>query len=251
MNEILDEIFKTKTVKDGINEIHKLHSNISEAQGYFLQGILKEIKPKATLEIGLAYGISSLFLLEILKEQGNKNKSHIIFDPFAELYWENIGLENIRRSGYENLIDFRYLPSDEGLIQLINEKKRIQFAYVDSTKIFDILFLDFCLINKILDIGGIIVFDDCGFPGIKKLVRLISKMPFYKIHNTHFEEPETFKKSSVKKFMSFFMGHFPFKNVIFPGIDFNTDLAKGLNFHCIAFQKTGEDKREWDWYADF
>lgn len=251
MHEVLKEILITQTVKDEKNETYKLHSNTSELQGYFLQGILKNIKPKATLEIGLAYGISSLFILEILKELENENGSHIILDPYPDVYWNNIGLLNISKAGYENLVDFRKLFSDEGIIQLINEKKRIQFAYTDSTKVFDILLVDFYLINKILDIGGVIVFDDCCFPGIKKLVRLISKMPFYKIYATHYREIETIKKSVIKKSASFILQHIPFRNKIFPGLDFKTDQQNGIDYNCIAFIKTGNDKRNWDWNVDF
>ena len=251
MNDVLKEILNTQTVKDNQNKIHKLHSNTGELQGYFLQDILKKIKPKATLEIGLAYGISSLFLLEVIKELDNENRSHIIFDPYPDVYWNNIGLLNISKAGYENLVDFRKLFSDEGLIQLITEKKRIQFAYIDSTKVFDILLVDFYLINKILDIGGVIVFDDCGFPGIKKLVRLISKMPFYKIYATHYKELETIKKSIVKKLASFILQHIPFRDKILPNHDFKTDQQNGIDYHCIAFIKKGNDERSWDWNVDF
>ncbi|MEO6456046.1 MAG: class I SAM-dependent methyltransferase [Ginsengibacter sp.] len=251
MNEVLKEILITQTVKDEKNEITKLHSHTGELQGYFLQGILKKIRPKTTLEIGLAYGISSLFILEVIKDLENKNGSHIIFDPYPDIYWNNIGLLNISKAGYESLVDFRKLFSDEGLIQLINEKKRIQFAYIDSTKVFDILLADFYFINKILDIGGVIVFDDCGFPGVKKLVKLISKMPFYKIYDTYHKEPETIKKTVIKKSASFILQHLPLRNKIFPGLDFKTDKQNGIDYHCIAFLKTGNDERSWDWHVDF
>ncbi|MEP6596324.1 MAG: class I SAM-dependent methyltransferase [Ginsengibacter sp.] len=251
MNEVLKEIIASQKVRDKENQSYNLHSHTGELQGRFLQEILKNIKPKATLEIGLAYGISSLFILEILKDLENENGSHIIFDPFPDVYWNNIGLLNIRKAGYENLVDFRKLFSDEGLIELINEKKKIQFAYIDSTKVFDILLVDFYLINKIMDIGGVIIFDDCGFPGIKKLVKLISKMPFYKIYGTHYKEQETLKKNLIKRSASFVLRHAPFRNKIFPGIDFKTDQQNGIDYHCIAFEKTSDDKRSWDWYVDF
>lgn len=251
MHDLLKEILRNDSVKDENNISYKLHSHTGESQGVFLQEILIRLKPAKTLEIGLAYGISSLFILEIIKELNNEDGSHIIFDPYPDVYWNNVGLHNIKKAGYSNLVDFRKQFSDDGLIQLISEKKRIQFAYIDSTKVFDILLVDFYLINKILDIGGVVVFDDCGFPGIRKLVRLISKMPFYKICCTHHNDLETFKKSTIKKAASFVLQHIPLKNKILPGIDFNTDQQNGINFHCIAFEKTANDNRNWDWNIDF
>ena len=251
MNEVLKEIFSTNTVKDESGKSIPVHSHTGEEQGLFLQNLVKKIKPTSSVEVGLAYGISSLFILESLKELGNADKSHVIFEPYPDEYWNNIGLLNIQRAGLEHLADFRKTFSSDGLIDLIKQNRSIQFAYIDSTKVFDILMADFFLINKILDIGGVIVFDDCAFPGIRKLVRYISKIPSYTIYDTFSKDEESSKRRTLKNLVSKAMIQFPKPKIFFEGIDFKTDEQNKINFHCIAFKKISEDERSWDWAVDF
>lgn len=251
MNNVLKEIFSTQTVTDEGNNIFPLQANTGEEQGIFLQEIIRSIKPRTTLEIGLAYGISSLFILETARDLGNANGSHIIIDPYPDIYWKNIGLLNIHKAGFDELVDFRKSLSHDALIELINEKKRIQFAYIDSTKVFDILLVDFSLIDKIMDIGGVIVFDDVCYPGIRRLMKLISKIPSYRFLDAHYREKETWEKRVVKKTASMVLQNFPFRKKIFPGLDFKTDNQNNVDFQCMAFQKISEDKRNLDWHTVF
>jgi len=69
MLKTLEEIFEQKTIEtDDIEKRIELHSNTSKEQGLFLQKIFGLVKPKKSLEVGLAYGISTLFILEKHKE---------------------------------------------------------------------------------------------------------------------------------------------------------------------------------------
>ncbi|RZK12986.1 MAG: class I SAM-dependent methyltransferase [Flavobacterium sp.] len=251
VKELLVEIFQSQKVTDENGLSYELHSHTGIDQGLLLQRIIKEIKPKKSLEIGLAYGISSLFILEALEEIRGNKCIHYIFDPSPDIYWNNIGLHNIKKAKYEHLVSFHKVLSEDGLIDLITRKERIQFAYIDSTKVFDVLLVDFYLINKLLDVGGVIIFDDCGFPGIRKLVRYISKLPFYEIYATYHQDKETLKKSNIKAFASFILRNMPFSKKVFPGLNFTTDQKNRINFHCIAFRKKAEDNRSWDWSIDF
>lgn len=102
---------------------------------------MEELKPKVSLEIGLAYGISSLFILEIINKL--ENSKHIIIEPYPDVYWNNIGLNNIQRAGYTDLITFYKDFSYNILPKLYYEKTKIDFVYIDSTKVFDIILTDF------------------------------------------------------------------------------------------------------------
>jgi hypothetical protein len=79
MDEVLCSILSSKTVitDDGI--IRPLHSNISEEEGKFIQDVIRKTKPRISLEVGCAYGISGLYICEALREV-NAAK-HIIIDP--------------------------------------------------------------------------------------------------------------------------------------------------------------------------
>lgn len=161
MNEVLRSIFSSKSVvtEDGITR--PLHSNISEEEGEFVQRTIKNAQPRVSLEVGCAYGISSLFICEALREV-NATK-HTIIDPDQHRPhgtgplsgWEGIGLANLRRAGYADLIDFHEVPSYQYLSRLGEEGTQIDFAFVDGVHTFDYVLVDFFLIDKILKPGGI------------------------------------------------------------------------------------------------
>src|SRR5258706_9401912 len=104
MNEILRSILSNRSVstEDGI--VCPLHSSISQEEGNFLQGIIRTARPQVSLEVGCAYGISGLFICEALQEVNARK--HIIIDPYQHSAWKGIGLANLRRAGYADLIDF-------------------------------------------------------------------------------------------------------------------------------------------------
>ena len=58
MNPVLEKILRTGNTTSASGEIIKVHSQISEKQGESLQDIISEVRPKVSLEIGLAYGIA-------------------------------------------------------------------------------------------------------------------------------------------------------------------------------------------------
>ena len=111
MNPVLKRILETGYVKSADGELVKLHSNISPEEGEFLQQIIEEVKPKVSLEIGLAFGISALFICDALtKVQASR---HIIIEPYD---WG--GLNNLKEAGYEQLIELHSLPSFRALPRL-------------------------------------------------------------------------------------------------------------------------------------
>jgi hypothetical protein len=157
----------------------RLHSNISEEEGSFIQGIIREARPQVSLEVGCAYGVSSLYICEALCEV-NAVK-HIIIDshqsfPYGKDHrsgWEGIGLANLRRAGYIDLVDFYEVPSHQGLSRLIEERATIDFAFVDGAHTFDYVLVDVFLIDKLLRPGGIIILDDLLYPSIRSVCRYV------------------------------------------------------------------------------
>jgi predicted O-methyltransferase YrrM len=53
---------------------------ISREQGMWLYNLCREAKPKTSLEIGLAYGFSTLYFLAAIRENGVGH--HTSVDPF-------------------------------------------------------------------------------------------------------------------------------------------------------------------------
>ncbi len=250
MIPLLTEIFNSGKVFDEQGRSYDLHSHTRPEQCAFLQKIIKEIKPKRSLEIGLAYGISTLAILEALSSTSNQFH-HTIVDPYQSKYWHSIGLEYIKKSGLGEQVTFYEKFSFEILPDLCKKGERLQFAYIDSTKVFDILLVDFFFITRMLDINGVIVLDDCSFPGIRKLARFIAMHPSFKVLDAFGADKNSMKRKMLFSFDNGMIKLIPFKKKMFPVHNFKTDNQLNVDYHCIAFQKIGEDNRNWDWFEAF
>ena len=252
MLKILEKIFDTNTIEIAKGESVPLHSHTSKKQGIFLQEMFDIVKPIRSIEIGLAYGISAMFILEKHREYGSLENAHLVIEPDTISYG-NAALYNIENEGLSKYIDIRNDFSDKILAKLFLDNFRIQYAYIDTTKQFDVVLQDFYFINKIMDVGGVIIFDDCGggWPGIQRLARFVNTLPHYKVLAGHNKLNPSFKKHIFQSFTSILFDLIPFKNLVYPSLNFKHDTELGLDFTCIAFQKMGEDTRNWDWDKTF
>jgi predicted O-methyltransferase YrrM len=249
MHPQLKDIFSTGKVIDEKGNVYPLHSNTTAAQCEFIQSLIQVAQPENSLEIGLAYGISTLAILDAL-QKGNKPFHHTVVDPYQK-DWKNIGLLNIERAGFSEYVTYESGFSDQVLPALYKDNSSVQFVYIDSTKVLDVLMTDVYFVTKILDVGGILVLDDCGFPGIRTLVRFLSRHPAYTIYKGFAKDKNSGTISFLKSTYFFLLGLLPFKAKVLPNYDFKSDEELGVNYDCIAFKKIKEDDRSWDWHPTF
>jgi predicted O-methyltransferase YrrM len=252
MISLLDKIFSELQVEDAYQNKYPLHSATAKNQCEFIADILIDIKPSFSLEIGLAYGISTIAIIEALGKI-KQPFHHTVIDPY-QIDWHNVGLHYINKTGYNHNVTVHEKFSDEVLPTLVNEGKRIQFAYIDSTKVFDILLTDIHFINKMLDVNGIIVFDDCRYPGIRKLIRYLAVHPSFKVYKGLDKDYYSFKRSIAINLYYFVLNNFPFKSyksVGYKNHKLKTDKELGIDYRCVSFIKVKEDERNWNWYAAF
>ena len=141
------------TAEDG--KTRTLYSAISGEEGNFLQEMIRSARPQVSVEVGCAYGISSLYICEALREV-NAAK-HIIMDPYQHTEWEGIGLANLRRAGYLYIVDFHEVASHQCLSRLTEERVTVDFAFIDGNHVFEYVLVDFFLIDKLLRPGGAII----------------------------------------------------------------------------------------------
>src|SRR5262249_46474160 len=126
-----------------------LQWNISAEEGRFLQELIRAKKPSKSIEIGCAYGIWSLFIGGGLWGGGGKSPTIIDSFPLTTVTeyssdgYEGIGLLNLRRAGFEDLITFYPEPSYRCLPRLEASQETFDFAFVDGMHTFDYVFTDF------------------------------------------------------------------------------------------------------------
>src|SRR5260370_20508742 len=155
MHRVPREIFDTGIVWDG-NDSVPLHDNMAEEDCALITEAIKTVKPRVSLEVGFACGISTLFVCDALVANGNECK-HIVIDPYQQTIFRNIGRQNIQRAGYEHIIELHETPSELALPRLLAKGTQIQTAIIDGWHTFDHTLVDFFDINKMLAVGGIVI----------------------------------------------------------------------------------------------
>lgn len=251
--ELLNEIFKSKKVFDENGKEYKSNANIDEKEGEFIRDIIRKYNPITTIEIGCAHGISSLYICSSIEKI--KGCNHTIIDPFQSTQWKNIGKSNLQKAGYDffNLIE---KPSEIALPELLSSGKKYDLGFIDGWHTFDHTLIDFFYLNRLINIGGVIIIDDIGMPGIKKLMRYILNYPCFELVG-HVEV-----KKSTKRELYNLITNFPFRlfSKLFPDRlkykYFSSNIIKSdkdlkLKSSMIALRKIKDDDRNWTWFKEF
>lgn len=180
MNKVIEEILTTrKTVSPEGAEI-RLHSEISPGAGKFLQDHISGLgSVKKTLEVGCAYGLSSLFICEALQES-HPGAKHIIIDPLQSKDWQNAGVHALERAGFDNF-ELIEKPSETALPALLEDHEgTFDLIFLDGFHTFDHTMLDCFYATRLLRSGGILIIDDYDFAPVAKVVKYISQYPCYR-----------------------------------------------------------------------
>jgi predicted O-methyltransferase YrrM len=251
MNSILSEILETGVTKtaNGSGTV-KVHSSISASEGQFLQKIVRQLDPTVSLEVGLAHGISALFICDALNIRNGTQ--HIAIDPNQHSgpwgdSWGGTGIANLRRAGYGDIVRLIEAPSYRALAELERFGQRIDFAFIDGWHTFDFTLVDFFFIDRMLNVGGLVAFDDADLPAVRKVCRFVKTSLAYSVTSVDGLDPEL---SLKRRFSERVLRLRPFRKLLRPDV-MAPDRSIGLVGSCIALQKKADDCRRWDHFIDF
>ncbi|MGH6821305.1 MAG: class I SAM-dependent methyltransferase [Methylocella sp.] len=231
-----------------------MHSQIPSEEGEFLQRIIDEVNPRTSLEIGLAYGISSLFICDALARIPGAR--HIIVDPaqFSDEYWKGAGIHNLKAAGYGDMIEFYDLPSHIALPQLERAGRQVEFAFIDGAHQFDYALVDFFCVDRLLKVSGIVALDDLWMPSVQRLCRYILTNRSYTVYRRFPQLTEGTSRLSWKRrlFQKAISSSEAMKRAVrIEHAEPEIDRRLGLPCQCIAFRKEAADDRLWDFHRDF
>ena len=178
-NETLREILARGYVTDADGGRLPLYAGISPLHAATLYRVVMEHRPKLVVETGMCLGISTLSILTALRERGEGGRL-ISIDPFQSTHDRSIGLLNVRRAGLDALHEFIEKTSYSALPELLAAGRRIQFGYIDGNHRFDHALLDFFYLDKMMDVGGVIAFNDCGWRAIHHALNFVRMHRKYK-----------------------------------------------------------------------
>src|SRR5262249_25699710 len=147
MNPVLREVLATRTVVRRDGSRAPLDSAISRDEGEALDRLIRAHKPRITLEVGLAHGVSAMFICDALAEVGGGR--HIVIDP-GQRAWDGLGLLNLERAGHASLVEYHNDLSHRVLPALHAAGRRIDFAFIDGWHTFDYVLVDFFYVDLLL-----------------------------------------------------------------------------------------------------
>ena len=166
IREYVERMFVQKSAEgdNGLN--HIFPDSLPPERGLVVSEVCRAIRPKATLEVGMAWGISTLLILEALTESGGPAAPHVVMDPFQSQSYHNAALLALRKLGIDNLVEFHEERSELFLPRLVAERRRFDFAFIDGDHDYEAAFTDFRFVHMMLDPGGTILFDDSFSDGV-------------------------------------------------------------------------------------
>ena len=171
----LDTIAQADTTIGEDGSSLQLKAQVNSRYGRFLFTLVKIFKPKAILEIGMANGISSAYMAKAQTRYLKQPNAHIIIDPFQSTQWSNAGITLLKRLGLDSNVRTIEDYSLSAIPQLEKAGDRFDFAFIDGSHCLDYTLSDLVNADRVLKIGGLIIFDDSTDFGVKYAVRYMDK----------------------------------------------------------------------------
>jgi predicted O-methyltransferase YrrM len=143
--------------------------SVSKAEGRFIHKWICEHQLSNTLEIGLGYGASAACIMSA------HSGPHSCIDPYQYKDYQNIGLNNLEKLGYQNRLTFYQDFSHNVLPKLHAERQKFDFVFIDGDHRFDSIFVDFYYADLLLAEGGYLLFHDAWMRGTQLIASYIRR----------------------------------------------------------------------------
>jgi predicted O-methyltransferase YrrM len=144
-------------------------------EGEALRDLVIAERASETIEIGLGYGVSALFICEGLLTNDAHDPKHLVIDPHQTDRFGEIGLDLLDRAGLANLVEHHSVPSEVALPTLLAEGRRFDLAFLDGNHRFDWVFLDLVFLGRLLRPGAAVFLDDYQLPAVQRAASFFEK----------------------------------------------------------------------------
>lgn len=247
MKEFIASIYDSRSVVGRSGQVHELTGEIDRREGEFLFSIINDDSTiRRTLEVGCAYGLSSLHICSATRER--PGASHMIIDPFQNTRWDGAGIVNLEAGG----IDFfalNELKSEIALPKLLEKNEgQFDFIFIDGWHTFDHTLLDCFYATRLLKVGGVLAIDDVSFPSGKRVCNYLRNYPCYQqIGHVGIMRSKSWKRVVARLLCS------PISEEAWSKILSRTlyrRIFEDEGSSMVALRKFKEDNRNWDWHND-
>ncbi len=160
-----------------------LPDSVTPERAAFLESVCAAAAPEATLEIGMAWGMSTLGMLSVLAEGHRNFRPHVAIDPFQAVRYRNAALLSLRRAGAERLVEFHERLSVTALPRLAG--RSFDFAFVDGSHRYSTVFCDLWLLQPLLKPGSVVVLDDVWYGDVQRICWFAETHLGYRFHSEY------------------------------------------------------------------
>jgi predicted O-methyltransferase YrrM len=169
----LDEAYRRGNVRSADGDVIGLapHS-VEREQGEAIRELAIAEGAERTIEVGLALGMSALFLCQAVMAGGGR---HVAIDPFQEASWKLAGVTALADAGVRELVEVLDEESQIALPRLVAEGRAFDFAFVDGDHRFESVMVDLYYLARLVRPRGLIVVDDMWMPSIRTAVAYVEK----------------------------------------------------------------------------
>lgn len=177
--DVLNQVLLSGQVHHPDGESRKIVANISKPNSDALYRLVRERQPQLVVEIGMAYGVSSLSILAALQE--NAQGRLISVDPY--IGWptgRRIALHQIALAKADDIHAHWHECSYTALPKMIQEGLKPDMIYIDGNHNFDYVFTDCFFADKLVRVGGVIGFNDCGWQPVHKVLKFLQAFRRYR-----------------------------------------------------------------------
>jgi predicted O-methyltransferase YrrM len=150
---------------------------VGPVEGAALREWVRREGARQTLEVGLGFAISTLFICEALLENGGEI-GHVAVDPYQfeslpghRTLYGGVGVATLEEAGVRDLVELLVERSETALPRLLAEGRSFDLAFVDGNHRFEGVFLDLVFCGKLLGPGAVVFADDMQLPAVRRAVQ--------------------------------------------------------------------------------
>ena len=171
----LKSLYLNRSVKGRSGKVFNGLAALSTVNNLVLiRSLMLETKPLTTLEVGMAFGGSTLAFAATHRDLGHEpSRQHTAIDPAQSSYWDSTGTINLEEAKLAGFVEVIEAYSSMALPKLVEGKRIYGMAYIDGSHQFEDVLLDFVYTHEMLEVGGCILFDDSTDSQIAKVLGFI------------------------------------------------------------------------------
>jgi predicted O-methyltransferase YrrM len=252
IHPVAEEVITTRSAPLPDGRVVPASSFVSRESCQLIYELAERSGATQGVEIGMAFGVSTVCLADALRSIAGPKAKLISFDPTQRLAdsWNSAGLWQVERAGLSSVVELRDETSQRGLPKLVDSGYRCQIGFIDGWHTFDHTLIDFFYIDQMLDVGGHVVFDDTLYASIHDVVRFVLANRNYELAGIEHVEHPTPALLRVKRAGKRMLQRLARTNMD-PSDEHAAIFRQFESAQMVGVRKIRDDDRRFDHYAPF